>query len=184
MSPFAGHAVRTAVNAAIDGDAPAASPSQDHGKNNVLAGTRAVSGLRKRQAIRVIRAAHFAPQRVAQVLVKRLSVEPRRIRVFHQTGFRGNGAGDSHADGSAASKFFFDFPYGFHDRAHRGLIVEPRRGDAMPMHLFAMRVERNEFDLGSSEIDSDSNAFLFFLSGRHRYESLQRGNSLHRIAQR
>src|SRR5438874_266552 len=43
VAPFAGHAVRTAVHAAVDGDSAAAAGSENHRKHHVLAGSGTVA---------------------------------------------------------------------------------------------------------------------------------------------
>src|SRR5256885_11924966 len=77
VSPFAGHSIRTAVYAAINRNPAAATRDPYDRENDVLPRTRAVRCFRNRQAVGVICASHFAPQRTAQVLVERFPVQPR-----------------------------------------------------------------------------------------------------------
>ena len=76
VSPFARHAIRTAVYAPIDCDSAAAARSQDYREHHVLACTRAVSRFGNRQAVCVVRTTHFPSERVAEVLIERLSIQP------------------------------------------------------------------------------------------------------------
>src|SRR5260370_11802149 len=167
VPPFARNSIPTAVHAAIDRNSSAASSAQNDRKNDVLARTRAVGRFRNRQAVGVIRASHFAPQRPAQVLVERFPVPPCGVGVFHQTGPRGNGTGDAQAHRRAAAKLFLDSFNTFNYGADRAFIVEARRGDAVTVQFPSVSLDRDQFDLSASKIDSDSNGLLFFLSGWH-----------------
>ena len=157
------------MHAAIHGNSAAATCPQDHRKDNVLARARAVGRFGNRQAVSVIGAAHFAPQRAAQVLVEGLSVQPRGVGIFHQAGLSGNSPGNAQADGGAPSEFFLDFLCSLRYGPYRAVIVVPRRSDAVAMQFPAVSLERDEFDLGAAKIHADAKVFLFFLNCRHRW---------------
>src|SRR6267154_1784563 len=161
VPPFAGNPVRTAVHAAIESNSPAATGAEYDRENDVLARTGSVGRFGNCQTIGVIRASYFARHRPAQVLVKRLPIQPRRIGVLHQTSLRGNGSGDSHAHSSAPSKFFLDSLHGFRNGAHCTFVVVPRSGHAMTMKFPAVALEGHEFNLRAAKIHPNPNELLF-----------------------
>jgi len=160
-TPGAGDAVASIQNAAIDGNAAAASRPQDHRKHDVLTRTRAVRGFGNSQAVGVIRAAHLAMQRVAQIAVKRLANHPCGVGVLHCVGDARNCAGDGNADRRAAMKLALDQFDAFLDRAHGAIVIMPRRGHAMAVKFAAVGLEGDEFDFGAAEIDADTKFALW-----------------------
>src|SRR5216684_2350507 len=77
VAPLARDSVRTAVDAAIDRNSAAATRAQYDREYDMLARTRAIGCFGNRQAVGVIRASHFSPQRAAQILVEGFSDQPR-----------------------------------------------------------------------------------------------------------
>jgi hypothetical protein len=146
------------VNTAIQSDSPAAPGPQDDRENHVLAGTRSVGRFRNGQAVRVIRATNFPSKRTVKVLVKRPSVQPCGVRVFYQAGVCGDGSGNSHAHRCISPEFSLDSFYTAGNGAHRTFIVKARSGNPVTMPFPAVSVERHEFNLCATKIDSDSNA--------------------------
>ena len=76
MAPFAGHAVRTAVHAAVDGDSAAAAGSENHRKHHVLAGSGTIGGFGNCKAVGVVGAPDFAREGAAQVFVEGFAIQP------------------------------------------------------------------------------------------------------------
>src|SRR5207302_2580706 len=62
VPPFAGNAIRTAVDAAIHGDSAAAARAKNHPQDDMFAGSRSVCGFGNREAIRIVRATNFTAE--------------------------------------------------------------------------------------------------------------------------
>ncbi len=170
MPPFAGNAVPAIINAAVERDSSAAAGPENDGENNMLARARAVGRFGNGQAVGIIRASHFARQRMAQVFVERFSIQPGRIRVFYQAGLCGDCAGNADSNGRRPAEFFFNPLHGFRNGTHRAFVVEPRRGDTMTVQFPSVVLERDKFNLRASQIHANANARV--LCSRHSACSL------------
>src|SRR6202040_894989 len=84
VSPFTRYSVRTAVNAAIDGDSSAAARSEDHRENDMLARASSVGRFGNSKAVRVICTTYLASQHAAEIPVERFPIQPCRVGIFHQ----------------------------------------------------------------------------------------------------
>src|SRR5260370_35784308 len=142
----------------------------------MLARARAVGRLGNGQAVGVIRASHFAPQRAAQVSVERGSIQPGRIRVFYQASLCGDCAGNADPNGRRPAEFFFNPFHGFRNGTHRAFVIEARRGDAVTVQFLSVVLERDEFNLRASHIHANANALV--LCSRHGSRSFSGGGDI------
>src|SRR5208282_5811316 len=180
VAPFPGNAVAPVMHAAIYGNAPAATGSQYHRKHNAFARPRAIGSLRYGQAVGVVRTAHLAAQRGAQVAIKRLAVHPHRVCVFHRVRDPGYRAGNAYADGRAAMQFALDVLYAFLDGTHGAVVIESRRWHAVPVKFAAVALQGDELDFCASQIDADAQSVFF---GNFRGRGHDRHNFTHKYPQ-
>src|SRR5690242_21389656 len=127
----------------------------------MLASAGTVDGLGNGQTIRVVRTANFAFEGAAQVFVKRLSVEPRRVCIFHEAGSRGNCSRDSNADSRSAAKPLFHFLYAIGDGAHCAFVIMARSGDAMTVKFDAVAFEDDEFNFCAAQVHAHADGSVF-----------------------
>ncbi|MNP48505.1 hypothetical protein D3C76_1426290 [compost metagenome] len=131
MPPLARRAVAADVRATIERHARAAAGANNHGKDGLGPGRRAVNGLRHCQTVSVIRQPHFAVQACTQIFIKRLPVKPGGVRVFHHARVRRNRARDPHSHRAGLSGGGFRHPDQSRDRFNGLLVVVTRRWQSM-----------------------------------------------------
>jgi hypothetical protein len=141
------------VDATIEGDATSTTSAQYYGEHHVLSGSCPISRFGNRQAIRIIRTAHFPLQRRAQVAIERPAVHPSGIRVFDVFGNLRNGARDADPHGCRSGKLAFDLFDAISDGANRSVVIVSWRGDAVTVKLSTIAFKRYKFNFGSAEIN-------------------------------
>lgn len=157
VTPLAGNAISSVVDTAIHGDSAAASGSENHCENQMFSGAGAVGGFGDGEAVGVVGATNFSVQGFAEVAVKRFSNHPGGIGIFYGMGDSRNGTGNADADGAAAAQFAFNLLDALFDGADGGIVIAARGGHPVTMQLSSIAFERDKFNLGSPEVDSDAN---------------------------
>ncbi len=107
VAPFAAYAVQAGQHASANDQAAAAAGTQDDAEHHIEAGRCPVGGFGEREAVGVVLHTHLAAERLAQVAVEAVAVEPHGIGIAHQAGARADGAGNADADTAAAAEFRF-----------------------------------------------------------------------------
>ena len=163
VSPLAGDAVWPHAHLPIHSNPAAASCAQNHREDQPRASRRSVGRLGDGQAVGVVGAAHGPRQRSRKVALQRLAVQPRRVGILHQPGGAHNRSRNPHAHRGRFARAAADAPlqllHHLCNRPHRGRVVVLRRRNAQPRNLRAAPIQREPFDLGAAQVDSDANPF-------------------------
>src|ERR1700690_1951316 len=78
------------------------------------------------------------------------------VGVLNQTRGRRDGARNAHANRALFAERLLDIGYQRDDGLYDGRVVSFGRWDAQPLSLNSSFVDGNSFDLGATEVDSDS----------------------------
>src|SRR6266566_3124851 len=125
-----------------------------------------VSGFGNRQAVRIVGAADFATERMAQILIERFAVQPGGVGVFHESGSRGNGSRNAYADTRGAVELLLQFFYLVGYGADRAFVIEPRCGDAMAVKLGSVALEGDKLNFCAAQIHTNAQGIIFSKSHR------------------
>lgn len=125
MPPLSRHAIAAAVHFPIQSD----TGTDNHRKYGIHANPGTIRCLRHRHAIGVVGHPHRPLQPGLQILIQALTVKPYRIGIFHFTGIRRQGAGNTDADAAALACLLFYPLDQRRDRLHCPRIIIARRRD-------------------------------------------------------
>lgn len=124
-----------------------ASGAKDHREHHALPGARSIRRFGNRQAIRVVRAAHFPVERRTEITIEGSSIDPSRICIFYSVGNLRNRPGNTDANRPAASERYFDFLDSIFNRANGPVIVVAWRGYPVSVHFVPVALQCDKLDL-------------------------------------
>lgn len=156
VAPFAGDGVGTADQPAAHDEAATDAGADDHGEHHLRARAGAIRGFGHREAVGVVRQAQRPLQQRLQVLLQRLAVEAGGVGVADQAGDRRQRAGRADADAGPEADGALGVLNQAHDRPQRGLVVTLRRRHAASEAFTTVLVERDQLDLGATQVDADA----------------------------
>src|SRR5204862_8179443 len=116
---------------------------------------RAVSRLRQRKAVGVVRKAYRPAERRLDMAPERPPVQPHRVGVLDEPGLDNDRPRDGDAHRSGRPDLALDSPDKGADRGDpAGIIADRGRNPLAPMHA-AVVVERRRLDFGAAEVDTN-----------------------------
>jgi hypothetical protein len=155
VSPLSRDRVRAIERAAMHDDAGTDASAEDDAEHDVGAATRTIGRFGKRKAIRVVGDAHVAPEKCREVLTQRTAVQRHGIGSAQQPRDARNGTRRPYAHRRHVrrqSEFELDFAHQPRHRRKRRVVAGDRRGHAATQALAPLPVERDDFDLGSAQV--------------------------------
>ena len=155
VPPFAGDRVAAGQADAVDRDAAADTGAEDHAEHDAMTDACAVDRFGQREAVGVVGHADRSCESRGQVVDERPSVEPRRVRVPDHTGGERHGAGHRDADRGGRTELTLARRDEVVQRGERRVVVLRCR-DPRAQQRASRVVERDQFDLGPTEVDAEA----------------------------
>ncbi len=173
VSPLAGDAVGSGEQTAVHHDAAAGTGADDHAEHSAGPAAGTVYRLGQGEAVGVVGQSYRASQHFGQVRVQVFPVQPHRVGVAHAAGKGRQGAWDTDAHGAACADLRLHLGDQLTDGAQGPGIIVARGLRPVPRPHRLLGVQRDDFDLGATQIDSDANfahiALLVLLSAHFQY---------------
>jgi hypothetical protein len=174
VAPLPGDRVRAVDHAPAHDDARADARAENDAEDDLRTLPGPIRRLRKCEAVGVVRDAYFAPERARQVLPYRFAVQIHRIGAAQEAGRTRDRAGRADAHRCSAGRqlqFAFRIADQCHDGRERRGITIAGRGHAPPQALASRRIQRDDFDLGTAQVQPQADGLahrrhLRFVRGR------------------
>ena len=128
MAPLAGDSVRAFDDATVNHDSASSARADNHTEHHAGTGGRTIDRFGQREAVGVVRHSHGPTEKLLQIFSERLSNQPERVGVLHQSGRSGNRARDPYANGATSAEGVLEIGNETANRFERALIVAARGG--------------------------------------------------------
>ena len=169
VAPLASIAVATDARFPVDGHTRARPGADDHGKHQRLSGSRPINRFRHGQAVSIVGDAHFPVQRLSQIFIQRLAVEPGGVGIFHPLTEGRKRARDPKADCTGLAGFLLRQCDQIDNCLHRCLIVITRGIHTMAEQLLSLVRQCNHFCLGATQIYAYAQGYVLVIHSGERY---------------
>ena len=156
VTPFAGNRIGPDEHPAVDHDATTDTGAENDAEHHAGIAAGTIDSFRQRKTVGVIGQANVALEQCLQVAAQGFADQAGRVRILDQSVAQRLGAWNADAHGAALVQFQLDGFDQSGNRHYRPEIISLWRGNASPEHYSAVICQRDDFDFGATQIDTDA----------------------------